>query len=354
MATNQDSSSSNRAQDQAHSAETSIKSTKTSFLDQVSLFVMPLLGVIILVVDAIFNERIDSIWTPEFLFHHALILLVGLVFSFSQTKKWKNVFPKRRKDWGSTWEILDPGWRTFWVALWVVAVISVPFRIYDIEWWLEIFILASILAFLAVQYRNFWSALFQFAAGFPVLFLLVLLAYGLVFGQLGTSQGIQHLFWSGNDLWSLVWASFGMTWLLAFIGNIAFLVDPDPLRTAHKIGVFRHYLADPSEVPFVYRLQGFLRTVRFPFLVVLGLPAVFPFLFYGVASLSSPFLFHGVASLSSPFLFYGVASLPLPACFNRYTRSGSQYPLCTIGSPALLRRKVAIPTPTPELEMPKL
>jgi predicted acylesterase/phospholipase RssA len=135
---------------------------------------------------------------------------------------------------------------------------------------------------LAVYYRGFFRffvrEFFTFAMTCVALAAILVVVYALIFGQLGTGNGIPCLFWH-DDALTRASASWGATLLLGLIGVVAYFVDPEPRRTALAINRF---LGRPATTSDLLRLRRFLRAASPPFLVLLLAPAVVPSAFPAV------------------------------------------------------------------------
>ena len=78
---------------------------------------------------------------------------------------------------------------------------------------------------------------------FPILVVVLVVLYLMIYGQLGTSYGIQNLFWHEHGS---VRSWHGATLLLGLIGTLAFNLDPHPRATYFKAGKF---LGEPGRGP---------------------------------------------------------------------------------------------------------
>jgi hypothetical protein len=159
---------------------------------------------------------------------------------------------------------------------WVLVVL------FNDMWRVELFVLLMIAWVLAVRYRDFWQDLYSIAITYTGLLALIVLMYLIVYGLIGTSYGVQRLFWS-EELPVRLSSSAAATIFLALVGTIIFDLDPHPLRTARRLKEFRRTESrreDPG-APISYEncLVEFLHVARWPFLVLLALPALLPDVF---------------------------------------------------------------------------
>lgn len=86
-------------------------------------------------------------------------------------------------------------------------------------------------------YRGFVPGLYRFAARFPGLAAVLAALYLMIYGLLGSSFGLDYLFWH-DDFLIRSFSSAGATLLLAVVGMIAFYLDPHPWATAVKTAEF--------------------------------------------------------------------------------------------------------------------
>ncbi len=144
-------------------------------------------------------------------------------------------------------------------------------------WYFELVVLLLVTWVLAVRYRDFWKDLYSNFITYPGLFAIVVLLYLIIYAQVGTSFGIHNLFWSDLLLVRLS-SSAAATIFLGLIGTIIYDLDPYPLRTARRIDAFirREVTPQPHQVGIRYEsyLREFLHVARWPFLVLLALPAL--------------------------------------------------------------------------------
>jgi hypothetical protein len=127
----------------------------------------------------------------------------------------------------------------------------------------------------------------RFLADHPSQAAILVLLYGIVYGQFGNALGIPYLFWNEEPVTRLL-AAVEATLLLSTIGITAyFLLDEEE----HRAGMQRvaHFLDRWSiqwplaflergreEAETAWELTRFLRFLRWPFLTALVLPAVLP------------------------------------------------------------------------------
>jgi hypothetical protein len=170
-------------------------------------------------------------------------------------------------------------------------------------WLLQFVALLLTTGVLSVYYRAFWKDLYYFAVTYTGLFAVMVLLYLIVYGQVGTSFGLQNLFWSEQPL-ARFFSSFSATLLLGLIGTLACHIDPQPLHSALKINEFlrdpplqgqaalkagstfrerakvaSEHLKRGPDTPHMRRLEPFLRAARLPFLTLLAVPAFLPDIF---------------------------------------------------------------------------
>jgi hypothetical protein len=147
--------------------------------------------------------------------------------------------------------------------------------------WFQLLLL-SVLASLCLWFYwpllidpGIWREQVQFALGRPGVPLILIVLYGMVYGQIGTGFGIQNLFWH-DKFWTRVSASCAAVLLLAGVGTVVFLVDTDNLLEAMSI------TAAASEGESRRYLWRFLAGVSPLALLLLLAPAVLPAAFPGV------------------------------------------------------------------------
>ncbi len=200
--------------------------------------------------------------------------------------------------------------------------------------WIQLATALAVLVFLVFYYRQFVAGLIRFATTYLGLTAVLLVLYLMIYGLLGSGLGIPSLFWH-DDFWTRASSSTGATMLLAVIGVIAYYLDPYPWATHRRTADFlqadeqikhgiqnwyskwlRIAAARPDDprwagtrlrwwnylmggmnvlVDFfsitplqswlepdrenALRLQRFLRAARGPFLLLLVVPALLPWVF---------------------------------------------------------------------------
>ncbi len=123
--------------------------------------------------------------------------------------------------------------------------------------------------------------LLRFAFRHAAIVFVVVLVYGLVYGQIGTDYGIVSLFWN-DRLTTRISASLAVTLLLADLGIVVYFAAPE--LVAAMIG------PPPWEKPDTTRTVGenlaylsrFLTKGGLPFVLLLLAPALLPAVFPGV------------------------------------------------------------------------
>ncbi len=104
-------------------------------------------------------------------------------------------------------------------------------------WYTEAAVLFATCVWLGWKYRAFWKDFYHFTINYTGLFVILVLLYLIVYGQIGTSFGIQNLFWDSGPFGRFA-ASLSATLLLGLIGTLACHLDPNPRRSALKISAF--------------------------------------------------------------------------------------------------------------------
>jgi hypothetical protein len=136
---------------------------------------------------------------------------------------------------------------------------------------------------LTYKYRHFIHYLYKYWVSHPSQFAIVVILFGIVYGQLGSSLGVPSLFWNEVPK-TRGSASLGATLVLGLLGIIAFYLIPKESHedTIKKIGEFLKddYSGwppiDKVKAKNAWELSRFLRLVRLPFLSLLALPAFLP------------------------------------------------------------------------------
>lgn len=149
-------------------------------------------------------------------------------------------------------------------------------------WSVQLAVLVVIGVLLLVRYRDFRQDLYAAVIAYPGLFAVMVLLYLIVYGIVGASFGIQNLFWS-EWLTVRLGSAAACTILLGLIGTIVYDLDPHPERTAHRVSAFRRRgpgaPAPGASARYEIHLGEFLHVARWPFLILLVLPALLPDLF---------------------------------------------------------------------------
>ncbi len=158
--------------------------------------------------------------------------------------------------------------------------------------WCQFVLVAAIGIALVVRYRGFVSDLVRYLLDHLGQAAILVLLYLIVYAQVGGALGVPYLFWNEEPV-TRFFASMGCTLLLALLGiNAYYLIPADE----HVIVMRRiqSFLACPSKfkLPFggwleptrgnSVELSRFLRITRFPFLLLLLLPALLPLVFSDV------------------------------------------------------------------------
>lgn len=119
-------------------------------------------------------------------------------------------------------------------------------------------------------YWEFAPSLYRFAARFPGLIVLVAVLYLMVYGLLGSSLGVDYLFWH-DDFPVRSFSSAGATLFLGLVGVIAYYLDPNPWATAERTGAF---LKPEEEIKRRVEVWYARRLRRSPAVQGIGTPAV--------------------------------------------------------------------------------
>jgi hypothetical protein len=159
-------------------------------------------------------------------------------------------------------------------------------------WWVQVGIAATIGVALLVLYREFAGDLLRFLLDRLGQTVILVLMYLIVYAEIGGALGVPYLFWNEEPV-TRFFAAVGCTLLLALLGTNAYYLIPEREQTSvmNRIREF-HSRRSLIKLPFgrwlepnrgnAVELSQFLRAVRFPFLVLLLLPAVFPLVFADV------------------------------------------------------------------------
>ena len=165
---------------------------------------------------------------------------------------------------------------------------------------------------------------------------VLILLYLIVYAQVGGAMGVPYLFWNEEPI-TRFFAGAGCTLLLALLGTNAYYLIPED-QERDVINRLKDFLARRSVLkllPFggwlepskgnAVELSVFLRTVRFPFLMLLLLPALLPLFFSDVPRYAP------VASVDVKNLLSWVGRPDLYDEWNRHPDVSAHAPAYLIG-----------------------
>src|SRR5262245_52951851 len=150
----------------------------------------------------------------------------------------------------------------------------------------------AIAAVLIMLYLRFVRDLARFLLDHLGQSAILILTYLIVYAQVGGAMGVPYLFWNEEPV-TRFFAALGCTLLLALLGMTAYYLIPEDQQIA-VMGRIRQFLMRRSvlKLPFgswleptrgnAIELSQFLRAARFPFLMLLAIPALLPLVFSDV------------------------------------------------------------------------
>ncbi len=158
--------------------------------------------------------------------------------------------------------------------------------------WVQAVLAVTISVVMVGLYWRFLADLVRFLVDHIGQAVILVLVFLTVYAQVGTSLGIPYLFWNEEPLTRFV-AAVGCTLVLALLGINAYYLIPEQ-REVEVMGRIKDFLdrrmilklsfgrwLEPSKGNTV-ELSQFLRATRFPFLLLLLLPALLPLVFPNV------------------------------------------------------------------------
>jgi hypothetical protein len=158
--------------------------------------------------------------------------------------------------------------------------------------WIQVALAVAISVGLVALYWGFVSDLLRYLLDHLGQTVILVLLYLIVYAQVGTQLGVPYLFWNEEPMTRL-FASAGCTLLLALLGINAYYLIPQNQHANVMVRIdsflkrrsvlklpFGKWL-EPTQGNSV-ELSKFLRVVRFPFLMLLMLPALLPLFFSDV------------------------------------------------------------------------
>jgi Patatin-like phospholipase len=158
--------------------------------------------------------------------------------------------------------------------------------------WVQAALAVTLAIMLVVLYWGFAGDLLKFLLDHPGETVILVFIYLIVYAQVGGALGVPYLFWNEEPV-TRFFAAVGCTLLLAVIGTSAYYLIPEDEQVA-VMDKIRDFLDRRSvlKLPFGHwleptrgnavELSQFLRSVRFPFMVLLVLPALLPLVFSNV------------------------------------------------------------------------
>jgi hypothetical protein len=155
---------------------------------------------------------------------------------------------------------------------------------------------------LILAYLPSLPELLRFAFRHAALVFVVVLVYGLVYGQIGTDYGIVSLFWN-DRLTTRISASLGVTLLLADLGIVVYFAAPE--LVAAMIGPPPWNGTPRTVAKNLAYLTRFLTKGGLPFVLLLLAPAVLPAVFTSVPRTSDA-LAGGWAAYAFDALIWGL------------------------------------------------
>ena len=158
--------------------------------------------------------------------------------------------------------------------------------------WVQVVLAVTIAVVLIVLYWGFRSDLLLYLMDHLGQAVILILIYLIVYAQVGGALGVPYLFWNEEPV-TRFFASVGCTLLLALLGINAYYLIPEDQHN-RVMRQIEDFLGRRSilKLPFggwleptkgnAVELSRFLRAARFPFLVLLLLPALLPLVFSDV------------------------------------------------------------------------
>jgi hypothetical protein len=172
-------------------------------------------------------------------------------------------------------------------------------------WW-QVAVLAALLAALLFVYAPFLPSFIRYGLDYGGQFLIMLLLFLLVWGQVGVGLGIPALIWN-EDPWVRLASSFGATLLLCLLGVNSYYLGVNPgarregteatRQTRDFMDAYGLNLPFGGQVEPVHAngrmLSLHLRLARLPFLLLLALPTLFPAPFYYITNAAPVYASYG-------------------------------------------------------------
>jgi hypothetical protein len=168
--------------------------------------------------------------------------------------------------------------------------------------WVQVVLAVTIAVVLIVLYWGFRSDLLLYLMDHLGQAVILILIYLIVYAQVGGALGVPYLFWNEEPV-TRFFASVGCTLLLALLGINAYYLIPEDqhVKVMRRINDFLGRWSI-LKLPFggwlepkkgnAVELSRFLRAARFPFLVLLLLPALLPLVFSNVPRYAPVFTNH--------------------------------------------------------------
>jgi hypothetical protein len=158
--------------------------------------------------------------------------------------------------------------------------------------WIQAGLVIAIGVVLVALYWRFGSDLLRYLVDHLGQTVILVLLYLIVYAQIGGTLGIPYLFWNEEPV-TRFFAAVGCTLLLALIGINAYYLIPEEIQLGVMVRI-RDFLERRWVLKLAYgqwleptrgnavELSQFLRVARFPFLLLLFLPALLPLVFSDV------------------------------------------------------------------------